>query len=145
MTHPRIGGRGWKMQAYLTGYGRRTRRSIRSQFITPPRKPHGGIRCLRRATACGRSGNMHSRTPSRSGRSTKIRTWCAFRGFWSRIGPYSPISSQWLAPHDVRTGFYRYLKPGQPPDDKLHILGKITATAPMCKRDLCSGPVNPID
>jgi len=51
----------------------------------------------------------------------------------------SPLS-QWLAPHDVRTGFYRYLKPGQPLDDKIHILGRITATAPMCKRGLRFGP-----
>lgn len=44
-------------------------------------------------------------------------------------------SSQWLAPHDVRTGFYRYLRPGQPPDDRIQVLGKITAAAPMCKRE----------
>ncbi|KAF9648739.1 hypothetical protein BDM02DRAFT_3155589 [Thelephora ganbajun] len=40
-------------------------------------------------------------------------------------------SNMWLAPHDVRTGFYQYLKHGQPPDDSIHIMGRITAAAPM--------------
>lgn len=40
-------------------------------------------------------------------------------------------SNMWLAPHDVRTGFYRHLKPGQPPDNNLFIMGKITTVAPM--------------
>lgn len=43
-------------------------------------------------------------------------------------------SPQWLAPHDVRAGFYRNLKPGQPSDDRIQVMGKITAAAPMCKR-----------
>ena len=49
------------------------------------------------------------------------------------------FSSQWLAPHDVRTGFYKHLKPGQPSNDKTRIMGRITAAAPMCKRCLHSG------
>jgi hypothetical protein len=62
-------------------------------------------------------------------------------GVFGRVCALTPsLSSQWLAPHDVRTGFYRYLKPGQPPNNKVPIMGKITAIAPMCKRGLRSGP-----
>jgi len=140
MTRPTVGGKNRKTQGYSTGYGRRTRRSIRLQFITRPRKLHGGIRCTHRVRVCGRSGNTRLRTLSRSGRSNKNRTWCVFGGFGRICALNCLPSSQWLAPHDVRTGFYRYLKPGQPANDKIHIIGKITAVAPICTRCLHPSP-----
>lgn len=75
---------------------------------------------------CGRSHGQEG--PPR------VEHGARFKLFGRRSALAHLFSSQWLAPHDVRTGFYRYLKPGQPPDDKLHVLGRITATAPMCKR-----------
>lgn len=140
MSRPTVGGISRETQAYSTGCDRPIKRSIRSQYTTRPRKLHGGIPCTRRVTVCGRSGNMRFRTPSRSGRFTKSRTWCVFRVFGRVCTLTCSRVSQWLAPHDVRTGFYRFLKPGQPPNDKIHIMGRITATAPMCKRGLRSGP-----
>lgn len=144
MTPPKIGGRNQKTEVYSTGYDRRTRRSIRLQFTMRPRKLHGSIRCMRQVTVCGGSGNMRLRTLLPSGRSNKSRTWCAFKNCWSGMLPYV-FSFQWLAPHEVRAGFYRYMKPGQPPDDKIHIMGKITATAPMCKRGFRSGSISSTD
>ena len=140
MTQPTVGGKNRKTQAYSIGYGQHIRQSIRLRFTMRPRKLHGGIRCTRRVTLCGRSGNMRSRTPSRSGRSSKNRTWCVFGVFGRICALTCSPSSQWLAPHDVRTGFYKYLKSGQPADDKTHVMGKITAAAPMCKRGLHSSP-----
>jgi len=140
MSRPTVGGISRETWAYSTGCDRRIKQSIRSQYTTRPRKLRGGIPCMRRVKVYGRSGNMRYRTPSRSGRSTKSLTWCAFWVLHQASILTRSRASQWLAPHDVRTGFYRYLKPGQPPDDKIHIMGRITASAPMCKRGLLSGP-----
>jgi len=141
MTPPTAGERSWKTPVYSIGSDRHIRPSIRSQFTMHPQNPHGGIRCTHRVKACERSGTMHSQMPSWLGRSTRSRTWCVFKIKWG-CG-YSNFF-QWLAPHDVRTGFYRHFKPGQPADEKIFVMGRITAVAPMRKSGLHDGEVNSI-
>ena len=132
MTRQKAGEINRKMPVYSTWYGRHTRIPIRSQSTMRLRNLGGGIRYMQLATICERNGKTHSRTPSWLGGSNKSPIWYPFQGFRMSVRPdYLP---QWIAPHDVQRGFYRFLKSGQAPNDGTFAMGRITAVAPLCKQ-----------